>query len=152
MGVSIYSINKWPLRAICLKSTILKSRNFGYDFGYDFLSVAQLFLSFTQTGWTILIIWRMSRENSKKSWCHAKRRMSAATRAYPSFVMTTTKTLRSVLSWRTSFGLLRMVHLRWSSILCKQMLYLNFVLSQLYEPKRCSSNLAVKIYIMRHLL
>ncbi len=38
-----------------------------------------------------------------KSRCHTKRRMGAAARAHPSFGMTTTKTLRSVFSWRMSY-------------------------------------------------
>ena len=37
-----------------------------------------------------------------KSRCHAKRRMGVVTRAHPSFGMTTTKTLRSIFSWRAS--------------------------------------------------
>ncbi len=37
-----------------------------------------------------------------KGRCHTKRRMGAATRAHPSFGMTTTKTLMSVFSWHTS--------------------------------------------------
>ncbi len=39
-----------------------------------------------------------------KSRCHTKRRMGAATRAHPSFGMTTTKTLRPVFSWHASFN------------------------------------------------
>ncbi len=37
-----------------------------------------------------------------KSRCHTKRRIGTATRAHPSFGMTTTKTLRSVFSWCAS--------------------------------------------------
>ncbi len=38
-----------------------------------------------------------------KSRCHTKRRMDAATRATFSFGMTTTKTLKSVFSWHSSY-------------------------------------------------
>ncbi len=60
----------------------------------------------------LLLVWHRLLENMIYAWsqktqilksrCHTKRRMAAATGAHPSFGMTTTKTLRSVFSWRAS--------------------------------------------------
>ncbi len=50
-------------------------------------------------GWTLLT----SSTIFSKSRCHTKRRMDAATRAHPSFGMTTTNTLKSVFSWHVSY-------------------------------------------------